>query len=85
MVDILIVQKDKIFSYNRFGSPAGEVNVVISAPDIKQIDHDLLDIKDTPCWDVIIVDKNFLGSWTDIRNLKKILPSWRECPQILTI
>ena len=85
MVDILIVKKDKIFSYNSFGSPAGEVNVVISTPDIKQIDYDLLDIKDTPYWDVIIVDNNFLGGWKDIRNLQKILPSWRECPQILTI
>ena len=85
MVDILIVKKDKIFSYNRFGSPLGEVNVVISAPEIKQIDYDLLDIKDTPYWGVIIVDNNFLGGWKDIRNLQKILPSWRECPQILTI
>lgn len=85
MVDILIVKKDKIFSYNRFGSPAGEVNVVISAPDIKQIDYDLLDIKDTPYWGVIIVDNNFLGGWKDIKKLQKILPSWRECPQILTI
>lgn len=85
MVDILIIKKDKIFSYNTFGSPEGEVNVIVSAPDIKQIDYTLLDIKDTPYWAVIIVDNNFLGCWKDIRDLQKILPSWEECPQILTI
>lgn len=54
---------------------------VTTLDHITRKDHEY----DTPCWDVIIVDKNFLSGWTDIRNLKKILPSWRECPQILTI
>lgn len=83
MVDILVIKKDNILSYQNTGSPAGEVSRIISTPEIEKVDFQLYEIADSNHWDVIVIDINFLGIQESVHKIKEMLPCWKNCPQFL--